>query len=123
MNYTELLPFMDKEELKKVAFQIINGDIKGVKLVTFFPFLGKETLHEIVDLLIEKKDTKSLQRALPFMRREDVKKIYQMALDGALPDFDMHRVLPFLGSEDVKTLFHELIKKAADKPAEDDEEA
>ena len=31
MKYTHLLPFMDREELKKIAYEIINGEIQGVK--------------------------------------------------------------------------------------------
>lgn len=39
MKYTHLLPFMDREELKKIAEEIINEELKGVKLHTLFPFL------------------------------------------------------------------------------------
>ena len=29
MKYTTMLPFMDNEELKELAFQVINEEVKG----------------------------------------------------------------------------------------------
>ncbi len=123
MKYTHLLPFMDREELKKIAYEIINGEIQGVKLETLFPFLGKESLNEIVDLLIEKKETKALERAIPFISKDKVEKIYYAAEQGELEDFDASKCIPFLGSERIKDIFRDLIKKQANtQTAENDED-
>ncbi len=123
MKYTHLLPFMDREELKKIAYEIINGEIQGVKLETLFPFLGKEALNEIVDLLIEKKETKALERAIPFISKDKVEKIYYAAEQGELEDFDASKCIPFLGSERIKDIFRDLIKKQANtQTAENDED-
>ena len=124
MKYTHLLPFMEKEELKNVAHQIINGELQGVKLVTLFPFLGKSALNEIVDILIEKKDSHNLKRAIPFMSREKVQIIYEAAEKGEIKDFNPAVCLPFLESEQIKKIFNDLIKKASSESTEkvDDED-
>jgi len=122
MNYTDLLPFMDKEELKSIALKVVNGELPGVKLERLFPFLGRENLHEIVDQLIVTKNSKSISAALPFLGKEKVKDIYEKALNGDLPDFDIQRCLPFIGSDKIKELFEALAKKAADEPNDDDDD-
>lgn len=125
MKYTHLLPFMEKEELKSVAYQIINGELKGVKLHHLFPFLGKSAMNEIVDVLIEKKDSEHLRKAIPFMSREKVQTIYEAAEKGEIKDFNPAVCLPFLESEQIKKIFSSLIKKAAlesEDEASDDED-
>ena len=119
MKYTSLLPFMEEEELKEIANEIISGELKGVKLQTLFPFLGRDDLHEIVDKLIEKGETQALQSAIPFISKDKVLDIYNAAQDGKLPNFDASRCLPFLSSDKIKEIFRELAKNAPDE-AEDD---
>ncbi|MDX9691845.1 MAG: hypothetical protein RBT45_05255 [Acholeplasmataceae bacterium] len=122
MKYTQLLPFMDREELKKIAEEIISGELKGVRLQSLFPFLGRESLHEIVDKLIEKKDSETLQSAIPFISREKVLDIYHAAEKGELPNFDASRCIPFLGSETIKELFRDLVKNAPAETEVEDED-
>jgi hypothetical protein len=121
MKYTQLLPFMDREELKKIAQEIMSGELKGVKLESLFPFLGRDVLHEIVDQLIEKKETKTLGRAIPFVSRDKVLTIYRAAEKGDLPNFDPSECIPFLDSEKIKEIFRELIKNAPDEQDDDEE--
>lgn len=122
MKYTQLLPFMDREELKKIAQEIINGELKGVNLKTLFPFLGRESLHELVDQLIEKKETESLQSVIPFVSGEKVLDIYNAAEKGEIPNFDSSSCIPFLGSDKIKEIFRELVKNAPVDPNVEDED-
>lgn len=122
MKYTHLLPFMEREELKKIAYEIINEELKGVKLEALYPFLDEKTLDEIVDLLIEKKRKSSLVRIIPFISKEKIEKIYEAADSGEIPDFDTTMCLPFLESNKVKEIFRKLIKKASTQADDDDEE-
>ena len=119
MKYTNLLPFMEEEELREVANEIISGELKGVKLQTLFPFLGREDLHEIVDKLIEKGETSAIQSAIPFISKDKVLDIYNAARDGKLPNFDASRCLPFLSSDKIKEIFRELAKNAPDEEEEE----
>jgi len=119
MKYTQLLPFMDREELKVIAQEIINGELKGVKLESLFPFLGREHLNDIVDQLIEKKQSETLHRAIPFISKDKVLAIYYAAEKGELPDFDPSKCIPFLGSEKIKEIFRDLVKNMPNEESED----
>lgn len=119
MKYTHLLPFMDKSELKTVANQIINGEIKNVRIESFYPFLRKEDLNEIVDQMIEHKKGQELQSALPFISKDKVLAIYQAAQKGELEDFDPTSCIPFLGADKIKEIFNDLIKNASLDDEED----
>ncbi|MBN2696217.1 MAG: hypothetical protein JXR38_01590 [Bacilli bacterium] len=120
MNYTHLLPFMEKDELKKIAHEIIDGKIEGVKLETLFPFLGREAMSEIVDLLIEKKDSSRLKKAVPFVSKEKIETIFQAAESGEISNFDPTLCLPFLGTDKIRVIFDQMIKKAASEPIDED---
>ncbi len=122
MKYTQLLPFLEKEELRKIASEVISGDIKNVRLETLFPFLGREAMDDIVKELIEKKDTKTLQKTLPFISRTKVQEIYEIAQKGELPDFDSARCIPFLDPEQVKKIFRDLISQEVQESSNDEED-
>ena len=122
MKYTELLPFMEEDELKKIAQEIMSGTLKGVKVEALYPFIGPNHLHEIVDQLIEKKESRALEYATPFISKEKVLTIYRAAEKGDLPNFDASSCIPFLSPDMIKELFRELIKNAPMEADEEDKE-
>jgi len=122
MKYTQLLPFMEEEELRKIAQEIMSGELKGVKVEALYPFIGTNHLHEIVDQLIEKKETKALEHAIPFITKEKVLDVYRAAEKGELPNFDASSCIPFLSPDMIKDLFRELIKNAPIEADEEDKE-
>lgn len=109
-----ILPFMDNEEIKELAYQVINGEVKGVKLVLLFPFLTNTDLDEVVDLLIEKKDGKKLQYAVPFASRETVDKIYKAVQAGEITGLKESYLFPFLGKDQLKSMFKVFVKQASE---------
>ena len=114
-----ILPFMDNEEIKELAYQIINEEVKGVRLVLLFPFLSNSDLDEIVDVLIEKKDAKKLQHAIPFASRETVDKIYKAVQAGEIEGLKESFLFPFLGKDQLKSMFKIFVEQA--KNESDDE--
>jgi hypothetical protein len=122
MKYTDLLPFLDKEELNKVVQEVMRGELKNVKLDALFPFLDRSTLNELVEHFIEKKDAKMLGRMLPFISRKSVERIYQSAEKGEIPNFEVEQCIPFLGSDQIKQIFRDLIQKESSETNEDDED-
>lgn len=112
MRYVSLLPFMDSEELKELANQIIKGEVEGVNIVVLYPFLNNEDLEEIVDQLIELNEGKKLTSALPFVSNKTVEKIYQKIQDGTLTGVNENALLPFLPKSKIKEMFYDLVKKA-----------
>ncbi len=122
MKLIQLLPFMDNEEVKDLALQIINEEVTGIKLVVVFPFLASEDLDEIVDTLIEKKDTKSLKHALPFIKRSKVNEIYEAIQSGEIEGIKDTYLLPFLGKKAIKQMVKDLIKEAKENNVSKEDE-
>ena len=106
-----ILPFMDQEEIKELAFQVINNEVEGVKLVVLFPFINRETLEEIVDLLIDKNDGKNLTRILPFVSSDAVDKVYEAVKAGTVTGVKETYLFPFLGKSQLKSMFHAFVKE------------
>lgn len=115
MKLISLLPFMENEEIRELAEQIISGEVTGVKLVVLFPFLKTEDLEAIVDQLVEKNDTKQILTALPFVSREKVSELYDLCKEGKLENCKESMFLPFLGKSKIKDLVKELIKQAKEQ--------
>ena len=122
MKLISLLPFMESNELKDLALKIINGEVKGVKLVMLYPFLDREGLDEVVEVLIEKGEGRGLTHALPFMSKVSVQKIYEGIKDGSIKGVKEHMLIPFLGKSQVKDLFDDLVKKAQENSTEDSDD-
>lgn len=109
-----LLPFMEAEELKDLAMKIINKEVQGVKIMMLYPFLNSEDLNEVVNLCIEKGETKAINTAIPFLNKEMINKIYEGVKDGSIKGVKEHMLLPFLGKKMRKGLFDDLIKEATE---------
>lgn len=115
MKLISLLPFMENEEIKELALQILSGEVTGVKLVLLFPFMSSEDLDEVVDKLIEKKEAKQLMTALPFISREKVNELYDLCKNGELEGCRESMFLPFLGKSKIKQMVKIIIKEAKEK--------
>lgn len=116
-----ILPFMDNEEIKELATQIINEEVEGVRLVLLFPFLSNTDLDEIVNLLIEKKDAKKLQHAIPFASSETVDKIYKAVQAGEIEGLKESFLFPFLGKDQLKSMFKIFVKQAKEESGDEKE--
>ena len=131
MRFRKMLPFMDKDELRHQAEEIINGDEKAgtVSLISMLPFMDEDDIDDlIVDIyhkigkfrvilpfasedgvarlawdMIERENPAKLVEVLPFMDDDDVDKLFvAMAERGMTVD----AMYPFV-SEDG---FHEVVK-------------
>ncbi len=122
MKYVTMLPFLSAEDLKELAFKVINGETKGVKLILLFPFLDTDTLDEIVEKLIVEKKGKELRGALPFVSKKIIGKIYSAVVNEELTGIRKEMLLPFLDQSQIKEMFEELVKNAENEEDLDDEE-
>ncbi len=116
-----MLPFMETKDIKELAYQVMNNEVKGVKLHVLYPFLDNETLDEIVVKLLELKKAKELKMTIPFISKKSVELIFEAVKNDELPDFKQEYLLPFLGHEKIKEMFNDLVKKASEED-EDDED-
>ncbi len=112
---------METKDIKELAYQVMNNEVKGVKLHVLYPFLDNETLDEIVVKLLELKKAKELKMTIPFISKKSVELIFEAVKNDELPDFKQEYLLPFLGHEKIKEMFNDLVKKASEED-EDDED-
>lgn len=117
-----LLPFMEDEEIKELAYKILNDEVQGMKIVVLYPFLDKEDLEDIVKVCIEKQKKTEIYSALPFLSKKALHEIYQSVREGKLEGFKEQVFYPFLGKDEVKKVYKDLIKEAMEKGVEQDEE-
>lgn len=122
MKLLKILPFMESQEIKDLAIQIINGESKGIKLVLCYPFLNREDLDEVIELCIEKGQSKDVNLALPFASKETIKKIYEGIKSGSLKGISEHMLFPFLSKEQRKSVFDDLVKEAANDPSQEEDD-
>ena len=107
-----ILPFMDSEELKELAIKVMNEEIKGVKLMMLFPFLRRNDLSEIVDMLIEKKQGRELRHVIPFVSKEKLNQIYQLVKEGKISSLLLDRVSKqYISEEDYIESFNKYFKE------------
>ncbi len=107
-----ILPFMEKEELKDLAYKIMNKEVQGIRLYIVFPFLEREDFDEILDVLIEKNDSENLERAIPFASKSKIDLIQQAIVDGKITEINETRLYPFLSKDKLKEMFDKIIQEA-----------
>lgn len=109
-DIVKLIPFLSKEDLAKIANDVLEGKISNVDLVVVYPFLQHQDLENLVEKLIERNETRLITKSIPFISKEKVLDIYNAANSGKLPDFDVAVCIPFLDKDEVMRLFMELTK-------------
>ena len=122
MKYIHMLPFLDEEDLDELVEKILNGEAKGIRIVTLYPFLSRTSLDKLVDKLIKEGKSKELNGALPFMSKEKINEIYDAVKEGKLEGIDEMFLMPFLGKNKIKEMFNDLVKKASESGEDFDEE-
>lgn len=122
MKLMHVLPFMDSEEIKELADQILAGEVTNVSLTMVYPFLTSEYIEELIEKMTEERSYKQIYTALPFISKQAVNRLYERVQNGELKGFKEEALIPFLGKSNLKAIFKELIKKAEKEPDESVEE-
>lgn len=112
MKLMHVLPFMDSEEIKELADQIIAGEVKNVSLTMVYPFLKSEHIEELIEKMNDKSSYKQIYTALPFLSKKAVNRLYERVQNGELEGFKEEALIPFLGKSNIKDIFNKLIKEA-----------
>ena len=115
MKLITLLPFMESEEIKDLAEKIIKKEVKGISLVVLYPFLDRNDLKIIFDLVLAEGNKKYLYSAIPFLSSKDIDKLHQEVKAGNIKGFREEVLIPFLSKDSVKDLFHDLVAQAKDE--------
>ena len=81
----EIVPFLRKSTIKRLLDRLHNDDIKFKTLVKVAPFLGRETLGEILENM-DVKDIDGIEKIAPFVSRETLKKWIERTLKNSRED-------------------------------------
>ena len=121
-KFVGLLPFMENEENKELAKNILNEEVKGFKLVMLYPFLKTEDLDELVMECLEKGKKKEVYSALPFVSNTMLNQLYDKIQNGEVKDFKLQAFYPFLDKDQIKKAYKDIINKAMNEGFEDDDD-
>jgi hypothetical protein len=115
-----ILPFMDSEELKELADQIVAGEVTNVSLTMVYPFLKSKHIEELIEQMTEKSSYKQIYTALPFLKKEAINRLYERVQNGELEGFKEEALIPFLGKSQLKDIFNKLVKEAKETDTVED---
>ncbi len=103
MRFRKMLPFMDKDELRQQAEEIINGDgkVSSVSLISMLPFMDEDDIDDLIVDIYHK--TGKFQAILPFASEDGVAKLAWELIERENPA-KIVEVLPFM-DDDVDKLF------------------
>jgi hypothetical protein len=121
MKLAALLPFMDQGEIDGLADKIVAGEVENVELAIVYPFIGREKLESLVDLMIDNKTFRHVYSALPFLSRERVGELYQRVQKEKIEGFQEDALLPFLGKDKIKDIFNQMMAGSTRGESETDE--
>ena len=104
MRFRKMLPFMDKDELRQQAEEIINGDEKAgtVSLISMLPFMDEDDIDDLIVDIYHKIG--KFRVILPFASEDGVARLAWDMIERENPA-KLVEVLPFMDDDDVDKLF------------------
>lgn len=111
MDIKKLLPFLDDQSLSLYVEKIKEGKVSVADTITALPFLSRNNIKEIYQLIVDNKIDMKLNQLLPFMEEEDIEELYNKVINNEIPGMDEETILPFLGQEKIKSLFMDYLNK------------
>ncbi|MGI6360538.1 MAG: hypothetical protein ACOX02_05845 [Acholeplasmatales bacterium] len=107
----KILPFLDEEEKMEIVKEILSDSeyFEGIKLVVIMPFLEEEDCDKIFMHQV-KKDNKDLQSLLPFVSESLLEELVDKYINGEI-EMNMDMLYPFLKVEEIKKIFFYELKQ------------
>ena len=109
-NLSNLLPFLEEEELHEIVLSIVNDEknniYKNLDLEELFPFLNEEDTELLFIKGISSPNSKINPVELaPFVSEKALTVFVDEYLKGNYQDVDIDELYPFMKSSDIKRLF------------------
>lgn len=113
---SNLLPFLDDEELHEIVLSIVNdeenGIYKNLDLEEIFPFLNDEDTELLFIKGISSPNSKIDPVELaPFVSEKALTVFVDEYLKGNYQDVDIDELYPFMNSTDIKRLFVHFLER------------
>lgn len=119
---SEPLIYTDQAEKEAFLASLVNkadepkqekskGKLKIHKLVQMLPFMDDETIHELVEKIINEDGFEGFElgMVLPFLDSDDATKLFKKALSGSNPKINPIMIAPFVDSDALSFVVDEYI--------------
>ena len=113
MNIRKMIPFMDEDEIRNLAREILDGneDYKGISLESLLPLMDEDDIDDIALEIYHKEG--NVSAILPFISEEAAAELAREVLE-CEDDPDISAILPFMDDEDVDEIAADLYRKKRD---------
>lgn len=86
-----------------------KADYQDLNLVVIFPFLSKEKMDELFLKLITENETTYISSAAPFVTKDALTRFVDSYLEGNHQEVNVDMLYPFMRKNDVKRIFNYII--------------
>lgn len=115
-NLTSILPFMEEEDVFDIAKKIIEKKEQKISLVEVLPFLNERHCDELFLQAIEQEEFINQATSFaPFVSEDCLSKVVDGYLEGKYQNLNLSTLYPFMKNEDVKRIFHYLYTQESNK--------
>ncbi len=111
-SFKKLIPFLNREELLDLLNKVLSSDnlvYQDVRIKNILPFMDEEDIDQIfVNLLKENKD---ITYFLPFVGKQTLTNIIELyCLDKLTYNIDINKFIPYLDEESISLLYKKMTK-------------
>ncbi|MDD3126547.1 MAG: hypothetical protein WC479_06635 [Candidatus Izemoplasmatales bacterium] len=110
-NIVPLFPFMDEVTLKDLYIKAEAGQIEGLDVIKFLPFISDEEVDRV--FLERVKTQKEYKAFLPFVSADCLHQFAEAFCQGDA-EIDIDVIYPFMTPEDIKKIFKHVIENQKD---------
>jgi hypothetical protein len=108
----ELLPFIDGDDVGKLAEKILEdgSEYSKIPLSKLFPFMDDDLIDKIFIQKVQRNDSQAFELA-PFASKGAFHELVKRYLAGDLRDFDLDAFYPFMDGDDIKSVFKKVLSE------------
>lgn len=115
-NISEIIPYLDEEELHEIVLSFVNGDkdeeFKGLDLEEVFPYLDEEDADALfIKGITEEHPNFNPAELAPFVSEKAFAVFVDEYIKGNYQNVEIDELYPFMASADIKRLLKYYISK------------
>lgn len=109
-----MLPFLDSEEIDELLELLINDELKeeSLSISSILPFLHREQVKKLFDKSLEGNIAIKPVCILPFLQDEELDELVDKIIDEETEALKVDELLPFLNKKQIQKLFKDAINNS-----------
>jgi len=111
MKIVRMLPFLDSEEIDELLELLLNNELKdeSLSISSILPFLHREQIKKVLDKSLEGTIAIKPVYILPFLQDEELDELVDKINGEETDVLKMDELLPFLNKKQIQKLFQDSI--------------